>query len=110
MEGKMMRSKQGLLTLGIFIAPLVGWAGEFDLDYEWQRERLLSPNEQERESEKAGRVFIYHGLKDSDVELALNEHPHRIEHMMFVNTVHTDENGDPIIDTETGEPVMDDDC
>jgi hypothetical protein len=34
----------------------------------------------------------------------------RIENMMFVNTVQTDAEGEPIVDSSSGEPVIDDDC
>ena len=46
--------------------------------------------------------MIYEGMKDREVEHAFDNHFDRIESMMFVNTVVTDENGEPLKDPETG--------
>ena len=60
--------------------------------------------------EKEGHIFIYNGLKDSDIQLALDTQQHRMQSMMFVNVVWTDKEGNPIVDPYTGEIVSDDDC
>lgn len=78
--------------------------------YKWQVRRLLEPNQLELERETKGAVFVYQGLKDTDVELAMDTYPERIGQMMFVKVIRTDEQGNIMRHPETGEPIMDDDC
>lgn len=75
----------------------------------WQLSLLFNPGEQQYEMESRGRVFIYDGLRDSEVERALDEQYDRVESMMFVNTVITDEDGVPMRDEDTGEMLVEDD-
>ena len=75
----------------------------------WQMSLLFNPGEHQYEMEHRGRVFIYDGLRDTVIEKALDEQYDRIEGMMFVNTVVTDDNGVPLTDPETGELVVEDD-
>ncbi len=84
-------------------------AGELDSMRKWQIELLFNPVESQLRLEDKGRVFIYDSLKTSDIERVLEEQFDRIEHMMFVRTVTTDEEGNPVLDRETGEFVVDDD-
>jgi hypothetical protein len=104
-----MAVKQGLLTLGFLLLPLAGWAGNTSV-YQWQIARLMTPTVEQQKREQSGHVFIYEGLKDKDIELALDTQHNRIEYMMFVNTIRTDEDGEPLIDPDTGEVVTDDGC
>ena len=75
----------------------------------WQMSLLFNPGEHQYEMEHRGRVFIYDGLHDTVVEQALDEQYDRIEGMMFVNTVVTDDDGVPMTDPETGELLVEDD-
>ena len=75
----------------------------------WQLSLLFNPGEQQYEIESRGRVFIYDGLRDSEVERALDEQYDRVESMMFVNTVITDEDGVPLRDEDTGEMLVEND-
>jgi hypothetical protein len=75
----------------------------------WQLSLLFNPGEQQYQMERRGRVFIYDGLLDSEVERALDEQYHRVESMMFVNTVITDEDGFPLRDEDTGEMLVEND-
>ena len=75
----------------------------------WQMSLLFNPGDHQHEMERGGRVFIYDGLRDNVIEQALDEQYDRIEGMMFVNTVVTDDNGVPLTDPETGELVVEDD-
>jgi hypothetical protein len=68
----------------------------------WQQRRLEYPTKPELQWESKNRVMIYEGMKDREVEHAFDNHFDRIESMMFVNTVVTDENGEPLKDPETG--------
>ena len=75
----------------------------------WQLSLLFNPGEQQYKMESRGRVFIYDGLRDAEVERALDEQYDRVESMMFVNTVITDEKGEPLRDKDTGEMVVEND-
>ena len=81
-----------------------------DLMYEFQLDQLLDPSEEQLQLEDVGHVFIYDGLKESDINLALDEQQHRMHSMMFVNVIWTDESGQPVVDPFTGQIVSDDDC
>jgi hypothetical protein len=80
-----------------------------DPQQSWQLALLLSPGVHQYEMEHRGRVFIYDGLRDSDIEQAFDEQYDRIESMMFVNTVVTDDDGEPLTDPETGELLVEND-
>jgi hypothetical protein len=75
----------------------------------WQLSLLFNPGEQQYKMENRGRVFIYDGLRDTEVERALDEQYDRVESMMFVNTVITDEDGEPLRDEDTGEMLVEND-
>ena len=75
----------------------------------WQERRLEQPTELELQWERSGHVMIYEGMTDREVELALDKHFDRVQSMMFVNTVVTNDNGDPVKDPESGEVVTEDD-
>jgi len=78
----------------------------------WQEKMLFNPTPAQLETEQTrARIMIYHGLKDVQVGLAMDEQFDRIEHMMFTGTVVTNSQGEVLIDEETGETkVEDDDC
>jgi uncharacterized spore protein YtfJ len=46
--------------------------------------------------------MIYEGMKDREVEHAMDNHFNRIQGMMYINTVVTDDDGLPLKDPETG--------
>ena len=52
--------------------------------------------------ERSGHVMIYEGMTDREVERAMSHHFDRIQGMMFINTVVTDDDGTPQKDPETG--------
>jgi hypothetical protein len=83
-----------------------------ETDYrEWQLDRIHSPTPQQLAREQAGRVTIYDGLRDTDVERAMETRFDRIPSMMFVRTVVTDQAGNPVDDKKTGgKATEDDDC
>jgi hypothetical protein len=74
----------------------------------WQVRRLMHPSPAELVSEAKGEVFIYENLKDTEVKAALDANFGRIEHMMFVGTVKTDESGEVQRDPNTSAPVLED--
>ncbi|MCG6869434.1 MAG: hypothetical protein LJE91_12120 [Gammaproteobacteria bacterium] len=76
---------------------------------EWQLSRLFHPTESQRRAEERGQIFIYEGLKDTDVVRAMDEEFDRVESMMFAGTVVTDPQGKELRDPKSGEVVSEDD-
>jgi len=71
--------------------------------------RLFEPTKVEREAEARGRIYIYDGLRDIDVERAMRDEYDRIENMMFIREKKTDGKGEVLKDPATGEDVVEDD-
>jgi hypothetical protein len=69
---------------------------------DWQLAMLHDPSEAQLSLERRGRVFIYDGLTERDVELAMNTQFKRVESMMFVRT--------KVATREGGYAVADDGC
>jgi hypothetical protein len=89
----------------------VGTADAQSDDRSWQLEKIFDPTPQDLAHEAHGRVFIYDGLRDTDIEQALESEFGRVGSMMFVRTVITDRSGDPLRDETSGDYVTeDDDC
>jgi hypothetical protein len=89
------------MAIALLLAAQPGNAMELDPDkglHDWQVRRLMQPSPQELERERMGSVYIYDGLTDREVEIALDKHFGRIEHMMFVGTVNRDAGGEPMHD------------
>ena len=80
-----------------------------ELQQSWQMSLLFNPGDHQYEMERHGRVFIYDGLHDTVVEQALDQQYERIDSMMFVNTVVTNNEGVPMTDPETGELLVEND-
>ena len=75
----------------------------------WQERRLFQPTVSERKSELRGRIMIYDGMRDTDIQHALDHDFERIEAMMFVRTKVTDEKGEVLKDSITGAPIVEED-
>lgn len=76
---------------------------------DWQERRLFHPSELELHNERQGRIFIYDGLSDKIAQRAVDEQFHRVQHMMFTNTIVTDDTGEPVRDEETGDIAQEED-
>jgi hypothetical protein len=59
--------------------------------------------------EQRGRIMIYDGLTDKQIAMALDTQFDRIESMMFVRTIVTNDEGDAMRDNETGQVIVEDD-
>ena len=106
------RNVFGIVVVGVQLAAglcTTAWASD-DVDNNWHKQMLFEPTGQQLQQEHLGQVFIYDGIKSADIELAMDSSYDRIENMMFINTVWTNSEGEPLIDQTTGEPLVDDDC
>ena len=52
----------------------------------WQQRRLFTPSPNELQQEAAGRIFIYDGMMEADLDHALDDQFQRLESMMFIRT------------------------
>jgi len=93
------------VTLGSCYLPASAY-GDDDKMRQWQLSLLFNPSEQQLKVERRGRVMIYDSLHRAEIDNALNEEFDRIEHMMFVNTIITDAQGEPVKDPQTGELMV----
>ena len=71
--------------------------------------RLFVPTAAELAAEASGKVYIYEGLRDIDVERAIEEEFKRVENMMCIRTKKTTETGGIAKDPETGTATVQDD-
>jgi hypothetical protein len=86
------------LTRGIAALLLV--TGQAVAD-SWQEKLLFNPPDSQITAEQKGRVMIYDGLKNTQIDRAMDTQFDRIEAMMFIRTITTD--------IETGEVMVEDD-
>lgn len=86
----------GLLLVSVLVSvPVVAGAED-----SFQMNALFYPSQAQQEAEARGRVMIYDGLDEADVERALDEQFDRIEHMMFTRTRHTGLDGSVIVEDD----------
>ena len=71
--------------------------------------RLFEPTAAELTAEASGRIYIYEGLRDIDVERAMGEEFKRVESMMFIRTKKTTETGGIAKDPGKGTATVQDD-
>jgi hypothetical protein len=76
---------------------------------EIERRRLFEPSEAELRAEADGRIYIYDGLPDTDIDRAMEEAFERVESMMFVRVKATDKMGEVRKNPATGEELVQDD-
>lgn len=76
---------------------------------DWQEKLLFNPPDSQLKAEQHGRIMIYDGLKDTQISQAMDTQFDRIESMMFVRTIVTDDEGEAAHDTETGQVIVEDD-
>jgi hypothetical protein len=96
---------------GIGLAAALLWSGTVaatDVS-DIELRRLFEPTQAELAAEEQGRIYIYDGLRDVDVQRALDEEFERVDHMMFIRTRKTDETGEVKRDADTGTVEYEDD-
>jgi hypothetical protein len=96
------------LLLGVVFLGASGAVSAADVR-EIELRRLFEPTTSELAQEEKGRIYIYDGLRDKDVQRAMKEEFDRVENMMFIREKKTDEKGEVLKDPETGEVVVEDD-
>jgi hypothetical protein len=96
------------LLLGVVFLGVSGVVSAADVR-EIELRRLFEPTTSELAQEEKGRIYIYDGLRDKDVQRAMKEEFDRVENMMFIREKKTDEKGEVLKDPETGEVVVEDD-
>ena len=69
----------------------------------------MNPPESQINAEQRGRIMIYDGMKDTQIQKAMDTQFDRIESMMFVRTIVTNDEGDAVLDSESGHVVVEDD-
>ena len=75
----------------------------------WQEQLLFNPPDSQLKLEQRGRIMIYDGLTDKQIAKVLDTQFDRIEAMMFVRTIITNEEGNAMLDSETGLVIVEDD-
>ncbi len=97
-----------ILMMGALAIAVPGLGMAQDPDqalHDWQVRRLMQPLPHELKKERSGSVYIYDGLTELEVDTSLNVHFDRIPYMMFVGTVKTDAQGEPLYDKASGEVI-----
>ena len=89
--------------------PETAHAETLDKYLQWQHDLIFNPTASQLRREQRGGIFIFDGLKDKTVELAMDTQFDRIDSMMFVGTIVTDNRGEPLTDAQSGEPQVEDD-
>jgi hypothetical protein len=91
----------------LLLGTLAGaWAADLR-DIEMRR--LFKPTQPEVSQETKGRIYIYDGLHDKDIERAMDEQFDRVQSMMFIREKKTDDEGRVKKDPATGADVVEDD-
>jgi hypothetical protein len=103
-----MNKVTGALTTSLIAVSLYNGAAQADLN-DWYMQQLFEPSENQLAMEQRGRIMIYDGMRDRDVQRALHEQFDRVEAMMFTGTVVTDEKGEPARDEKTGKIIVEND-
>ena len=94
-----MKTRNTIIAISV-ICQMWATAALSDPDGDWQLEMIHDPSAAQIKVEERGRVYIYDGLYDSDVKLAMDTQFDRVDNMMFVRTK---------VETPQGETETEDD-
>ena len=96
-------SLKGIAATAIAVSSLIWNPAVFSAeDGDWQLAMLFDPSAAQLKIEERGRVFIYDGIKSTDVQRVMDSLFHRLDSMMFIRTQYVSLDGD--VESE------DDDC
>ena len=114
MNKKFLRNSHLFAALSLILVLLLSvntnvMAGDFNYE-SWQLARIFTPDTKALRTESKQQVFIFDGLKDKDVDRAMDVAFERVENFMFVSTVVTDEEGEVMHDPLGRLVLEDDDC
>lgn len=96
-----------LLLTGIIT--LMCFASQATAQDTWQEQQLFNPSQSQLKMEERGRVMIYDGFTDKQIVQAMDSQFDRVDSMMFVRTIITNDEGNAMLDDETGEFLVEDD-
>jgi len=105
--------KQTLVGISFFTSVFISQSYAADQTasiHNIQYKRLSSPSSIQKKYEKKGKVYLYIGLKDKEVDRILDKQFERIENFMFVSVLTTDKNENPIRDVNGKLILESDDC
>ncbi len=84
-----------IAATAITLSSLLGTSAVFAAENEdWQLAMLFDPPAAQLKVEESGRVFIYDGIKSTDVQRVMDSQFHRLDSMMFVRTQYVSAAGD----------------
>jgi hypothetical protein len=88
-------SLKGIAATAITLSSLIWTSAAFSAENEdWQLAMLFDPLAAQLKVEERGRVFIYDGIKSTDVQRVMDSQFHRLDSMMFVRTQYVSADGD----------------
>lgn len=99
-EGDILMMLKNTTIATTLICLLWGSSALSAQEEEWQIAMIHQPSAAQLKVEQRGRVYIYDGLYDSEVKLAMDTQFDRLENMMFVRTK---------VETPQGETETEDD-
>lgn len=104
-------NRRGMFLSGLGLTTALLWssAGTATDVSDIELRRLFEPTKAELAAEEQGRIYIYDGLRDTDVQRALDEEFERVDQMMFIRIRKTDEDGEVKRDADTGTVEYEDD-
>ena len=94
---------KSIAATAILLSSLIWNPAVFSAENEdWQLAMLFDPSEAQLKVEERGRVFIYDGIKSTDVQRVMDSQFHRLDSMMFIRT--------KIVNNDGKAESKDDDC
>lgn len=100
-------AKLSCTLAGVLVFGSCAWAANVR---EIELRRLFQPTPAELQAEKAGRIYIYEGLRESDVDRAMTEEFDRLDSMMFVRMQRVAPKSDPAPQEQTSYYTQNDGC
>ena len=91
---------------GVALANHTGQPNEAD---DWQHQQIHHPGKAQLQRERQGRVTIYDGFTDREVDSILDRHFRRMDYMMFTRIKLTDQRGRVLKDRVTEKDITEDD-